>query len=112
MNKKLLKKSVLKASDDFYHVVNFHRELIEKAKNNFLAEMKWVLHSNNINLVTDEEIDFKVEEILNDQKFMSPKDVEEVEVYSQILHAFIQDSDDYDLDELLEIYPQLLNPKQ
>lgn len=112
MNKKILKKSVNKASDDFYHVVNFHRELIEKAKMNFLAEMKWMLHSNRINLVTDEEIDFKVEEILNDQRFMSTKDVEEVEVYSQILNSFIQDADDYDLDELLEIYPQLLTPKQ
>ena len=112
MNKKLLKKSVLKASDDFYNVVNFHQEVIEKAKKNFLAEMKWMLHSNSINLVTDEEIDFKVEEILNDKQFMSARDVEEVEVYSQILNSFVQDADDYDLDDLLEIYPQLLTPKQ
>lgn len=88
MNKKDLKKSVQQAALEFNLAAPKYEKILHSAHKMYLEEMKRVLAVNNLNLITDEEVSFKLDEIVSDLHFTNPQDVAEVDVYSQILHEF------------------------
>ena len=112
INKEIISKSVQEVLENFYQASTLYEKKLASLKQNFLSEMKNILSSHRLNLINDDELNFKVYEILNDFKFMREEDVEEVEVYSRIFYELSSCSEDFDIDELLRIYPQLLSPKQ